>query len=331
MRRFELILCLSSLFASAACGADSPSHHAPDAAPSNVPRTLAGTFAVTSEIDVPMPPAASQALAPFTAAVDGADDPSRYLLDRMVDTLPAGPVRTLAQDAVPLIAPYINAQLSQVSPRLVGGLHALAVGLEQIARHVGTIETWQVAPSGQGTRIVTGARFAVGAEPVAVRFSDHGLDDRIATMQLVLDAEGHVAIGEHGLPLAYGTLLRLGLDLAVVPSVDPPAHDLATALADLIDCDRLGELVATEVGIGTTAIYRAACVAATVAIADDVYTHLAAIDGGAPLVLEMSGSALGYDADRDGSLDELRAGTWSGKLQDVGPIGGASFSGTRAN
>jgi hypothetical protein len=325
---------IASTFLLAACGHDavpaSPPFYSPDGPPSNVPRDVAGTFAVESELDLPLPPQASAALVPITSAVDGVDDPSHYLLDRMVDQLPEGTLRTVARDAVPFLAPYLNARLTDIAPHLVGGLHAIADGLDRITRHAGLLETWEIDASGRATRIVTGARFATAATPVDVQFADHGFDDRVATMHVTIDAEGRLAIGDHQLPLGYAALIRLGLDHAVLPGVDPQATDLAKALTDLVDCTQLGTLVANELGIGTPAIYSSACVAATIAIANDVYTRIAAIDASMPLALELEGSATGIDADHDGSVDEVRGGSWSGTLVSVGPIGAATFSGARS-
>jgi len=330
MSRFDLIpFLVTSLVACAACGESPARSHPADGPASTIPRSAAGTFAVQSELDVPLPPEASAALAPITSAIDDVDDPSRYLLDRMVDELPDGTLKTVARDAVPLVAPYINEQLSQVSPRLVPGLHALTQGLDRITRHLGTVETWQIAASGDATRTVTGMRFAIGATPVEVRFADHGLSDRVATAHVAIDATGRLAIGEHQLQLGYASVVRLGLDHAVIPSVDPGATDLATALADLIDCSRLADLVANELGLATPGVFRAACVAATIAIAEDVYTRLAAIDGASPLVLQLAGSAQGFDADRDGSMDDMHGGAWSGMLVSVGPLGNATFTGAK--
>jgi hypothetical protein len=131
------------------------------------------------------------------------------------------------------------------------------------------------------------------------------------------------------MPLGYGALMRVGFDRAVIPSVDPGASDLATTLGDLLDCQRLGELISDELGIGTVALYRSACTTATIAIANDVYARLASIDAGAPLVLELAGTAQGSDDDHDGGVDELHAGTWTGTLDAVGPIGAATFAGSR--
>jgi hypothetical protein len=84
--------------------------------------------------------------------------------------------------------------------------------------------------------------------------------------------------------------------------------------------------------VGSTSLYRAACRAGMTAIASEIDDRIAAIDDAA-FRLDVSGAAQGVDVDGDGSLDELRAGRWTGTLS-VGdarqPLGGAQFTGIKA-
>src|SRR5579863_5523915 len=136
----------------AACG-DNIHPLVPDA-PSEVPRDPGGSFAVRSELDLPLPAAASAAFQPLIDATNDPDDPSRYLLDRLVDELPVGTAQTIAREAVPLLAAYMNEHIDELAPRLRSGLDAIAQGLPAVARHVGTTESWIVDPAGGATRIV---------------------------------------------------------------------------------------------------------------------------------------------------------------------------------
>lgn len=328
-----LSISLAWLALLASCGPSAPaSAPAPDATPpSTIPASPAGVFAIASSLDVHVPAMAAPVIATLTAATDGPDDPTRYLVDRMIATLPDGPVKTLATQAAPYVAAYLNQRLTEFAPRLPAGIHGIADGLSRIAGHLGTTETLQIDGSGAAIRTITGARFDVGAVPITVRFADAGLADIVAGTHVVLDAAGHVTIGDHAYGLPYGALLRLGLDRAVVAGVAPTARDLASALAALVDCDRLGALIADRVGLGSPALYSAACQAGMTLIASELDAHLAAIDD-APLALELTGSADGVDLDGDGTMDELRAGTWSGALSSAGarePIAAASFTGAK--
>jgi hypothetical protein len=315
------------MLAIAGCG-DPPV--TPDASPpSTIPTSAAGAFELASRFDIQVPAAAAPAIATLTAATDGPDDPTRFLVDRMIATLPDGPVKILASQAAPYIAAYLHQRLVEIAPRLVEGLHAIGDGLSRIAGQLGTTETLQIAPGGDAVRTITGVRFEVGASAITVRFAEAGVADIALAVQVALDATGQLAISRHAHRLPYGALLRLGLDRAIVPSVEPAARDLAGALDLLVDCDRLAVLVADHVGIGSPALYRTACRAGMTAVAGEIDDCLAAIDR-AELGLDLTGAATGVDLDGDGTMDELRDGTWSGAVTSAAsrePIGAGRFTG----
>ena len=325
-----VLFVLASLASLAGCGSAQP---APDAAPAPaVPLSPAGRFTVTSTFDLPVPAAAAPVLATLAAATDGPDDPSRYLVDRMIATLPDGTVKTIASGAAPYVAAYLNARLADLAPRLAPGLAAISGGLARIASHVGTLETLEVDGSGAAVRTLTGARFDVGAAPVLVRLADAGLMDIGVATRVTLDDAGRVTIGAHAHALPYGAWLRLGLDRAVIAGVVPGARDLAAALAALVDCASVGALAADRIGLGSPALYRAACQAAMTTIASELDARIAALDD-PPVAFELTGTADGIDLDGDGTLDELRAGHWTGALWTAAsraPLDAASFTGARA-
>jgi hypothetical protein len=329
--RLSLSLAVSIAWL-AACGAGAPPLTVPDAAPvSTVPASPSGVFAVTSTLDVAAPPTAAAIVAELAAATDGADDPARYLLDRMIAALPQGTVQTIARDAAPYLAAYLRERLDGFAPRLVPGLEAIAARLLRIAGHLATIETLQIDDRGGAVRTITGVRFDVGAAPVTANLADAGLPDLAMGLRVTLDGAGHLTLGEHAHRWPHGAILRLGLDRAVIASVVPAASDLTGALTALVDCPRLGALVADALGTGTAAPYRVACRAGMIAIASEIYAEIAAIDD-TVIDLEVSGAATGLDLDGDGTLDEIRTGSWSGTLSQASllvPIEAASFTGRK--
>jgi len=310
----------------AACGGTSPSLAA-DAAPSTIPISPVGVFAVTSTLDFHVPGAAAPALQALLAATDGPDDPSRFVVDQLIARLPDGSVKTIADAAAPIVAAYINARLADIAPHLRTGLDGLATGLARIATHLGTVETLRIDQGGTGIRTITGVRFEVGNAVTVVPLAAAGLTDLAAGVRVTLDATGRVAISEHEHALPYGAILRLGLDRAVAPSVAPTAGDLAGALGALLDCDQLGIVLANRIGLGSATLYGAACRAAMTALAAEVDAQLAAIDR-TPLGIEVAGTAMGYDGNGDRVMDELDAGRWTGSVysgSDREPIDAASF------
>lgn len=310
----------------AACGGHPPAP-VPDAAPSTVPASPAGTFAVTSAFDLHVPSAAEPALATLLAATDGPDDPARYVVDRLIAALPEGSVKKIATAAAPYVAAYLNARLTDVAPRLVAGLDGLAAGLSRIATHLGTVEVLQVDADGTGIRRITGVRFEVGGAVTVVPLADAGMADLAAGVRVTLDAAGHLGISEHEHALPFGAILRLGLDRAVAHGVEPTAGSLAGALDALLDCDRLGVVIADRVGFGSASVYAVACRAAMTAVASEVDSQLAAIDR-TPLGIEVAGAAIGFDGDGDGTMDEIHSGRWTGAVYtgpDREPIDAGSF------
>lgn len=315
----------------AACGGSPPP--VPDAAPpSTIPTNPAGVFALTSTFDVHLPAVAKPAIEVLTAATDGPDDPTRYLIDRMIATLPDGSAKTIAMTVAPYVAAYVNARLVEIAPRFVAGLDGIAAGVSRIATHFGTLEMLQVAGDGTGVRTITAVRYEVGGRVTVVHLADAGLADISAAVRVTLDASGRFTVSEHAHALPYGTIMRLGIDRAVVPSVEPTAHDLAEALGALLDCDRLGAVVADRVGLGSAAVYGGACRGAMTAIASEIDARIAAIDEAA-LGIEVAGNATAFDDNGDGTADELRAGRWTGAMysgSDREPIDAASFTGAAA-
>ncbi|CAN5834860.1 hypothetical protein BH11MYX3_BH11MYX3_42080 [soil metagenome] len=297
------------------CSSD-PEPITPDAPPppvTTVPRDPAGSFVVSTTLDLEPPRAAAVVIDALDRAASG---PSQFILERMIATLPAGATKTVAHVALPFVAAYLDVRLAEFAPRFVPGIHRLSTGFARIASHAELLEVWAIDARGDAIRTIAGVRFDVGPQP-ALAFADHGLPDASAATRVVLDATGQLAFSHHAIELRYGALVRAGLDLAVVPTADASSHDVTQALAALVDCTRLAELVADRIGIGSPLLYRGACVAAMSAVAAELDEHGVAIDA-APLVLDLTGAAVGIDLDHDGTMDAIRGGRWNGAATHTG-------------
>jgi hypothetical protein len=348
-----LVLLASTIVAASTACADEPPLALPDATPATS-IDPSGTYAVTSAFALSATPdAAAPAIAELTAMSDGPDDPSRYLIDLMIAALPEGTTKSYATAVAPYVAAYVNIRLSQIAPRFVDGSHALGAGLTRIAQRFGTIETFEIAADGprvEGddyvaeskwlTRTITGARFEVnaGRDIAEVHFASLGLPDIMSKSLVTLDGSslggavtdrpGTLSITKHTASLPYARMLRLGFDFAVIPDVVPGAHDLGVALAELVDCNRLGAAVAECVGLGSPTFYATACSAGLSAMAVKLYARLDAIEAdAAALPLELVGQARAVDTNSDGAMDAISAGTWSGNVATIPATG--SFEGTR--
>ena len=290
----------------------------PPAAPdAPAPLSLGGTFAVKSRFQLAaLPPMAAGALGKLAAMTDDADDPSRYLVDRLVDAMPDGQAKTVAHDLAPVVAAYLQLRLADIAPQFVPSTRAIAARFLALARDFTTVEHWTIAVDG-----------SVGISIPSVELAGvtlglpHDLD---TSAKLAMDPLGGIAIAPHPRVLDYGELLRLGLDHAAIPSVDPNATDLAQACRDLLDCSKVGAHVASCLGFGAPSTYAAACNVALTTAAADLYDQLPAT---APLSLSLSGAGHGLDSDGDRTIDAFE-GIWTGTA-DNGPLGAATFSGQR--
>ena len=97
------------------------------------------------------------------------------------------------------------------------------------------------------------------------------------------------------------------------------------------DLTTIGQVIAAAVGLGGASTYAAACTAGLGRGASYIYTKIAAIDGGA-LDLGLAGTAQAIDQDRNGSVDTLATGAWTGTVSYGGapaPLAGATFFGSR--
>lgn len=337
-RLSSISFLLVALLASA-CSDATPAP-APDGAVA-VPIDPTGRYAVTSSVSLASAPsAAADLLGELIAATDGPDDPSRYLIDLMIERLPLGTTKSYAAALAPYIAAYVNQRLAMVAPNFVDGARALSTGLARIATRFGTSETFDIASDGPRVegddyvaeshtvvRTITGVRFDLhaGRDVADVRFAPLGLPDITAHTVAMID-DDRLTIVRHATALPYTRMLRLGLDFAVIPDVVPAAHDLAQALASLVDCDQLGVEVADYVGLGSASFYATACTLGLTALASRIYERIDAIDA-ASVPLEVSGEAIAVDKTGDGPMDAIASGTWTGSFAGMSVT--SSFEGTR--
>ncbi|MBV8759652.1 MAG: hypothetical protein JO257_20350 [Deltaproteobacteria bacterium] len=311
-----------------------------------------GTFALRSEIHLaaPLPGPVTALLADVRAATDDPDDPSRFLVDHLIGQLPEGRTKTIASELAPFLAAYLDARLAETSPRLLPGMHAVSDGLARFSQQLEPVEelhvtaepppgrTEEVAGSESGHTEPTAIRAAAPAHAATITLTGlrigkldvplaaGGIPEPAVAVRVTYSA-GSLMIGDHRLSLPYSRLVRLALDRGIIPAVDPAASDLPTLLVDLVDCDHVGATIADGVGIGPAALYRDACVVALRAVAAEWYEHLDALDG-MTIDLAIHGDARALDLDRDGHIDAIANGIWTGALGDVS-VAGSTFEGKR--
>ncbi len=322
--RFTSIVVMTALVA---CGTSEPEDR-PDAMTEPAPLDPIGVFEIRSTYSLAAPPAiAAPMLAELAAATDGPDDPSRFMIDRLVARLPEGNVQIVAAAVAPYLAAYVQARIGAFAPRLAVGIRGLGDGLGQVARHFGTTEQLTIGADGRARRLITGLRFqprtnATDAIAIDVPLAPLGIAD-IATSSNFALAADRLTLGEHSAELPYGAILRAGLDRAIIPRIVPGTSSLNEALVALVDCDHLGMLVAEYVGAGTPATYARACGVALTHLAAEIYERI----GTAGARMVVAGAARVIDLDGDGPVDVIASGTWSGTVGDA-PLALSVFEGS---
>lgn len=299
-----------------------------------VPLTAEGRYTITSNFDVAtnMPGTAGTVVNTFIDATDSPDDPSRWILDQLIKQLPDGSVKNAVQGAVPLVSGYLNDRLLQVAPNFVVKFRDMGNKFGQAAHNFGTIETLDVPASGPSSTTINGVQFTVDQIELAFMFKDYNLPEvAVPNLDVQVDQTGKLTIGEHKVALSYGKVMRIALDEVVIPLVDPTATNLEDVLKHLINCQKVGIYVYEKVGIGAPSTFEGACTAGLKAGAAAIYGNIARVDSAA-LEFGIQGLAKGVDRNKDGRIDTIQTGAWSGTLNYSGtgaPLSRGNFIGSR--
>jgi hypothetical protein len=309
MLKALILACLVSACATA-------ESHPPDAGP--LPIDPAGTYAVRSSLHLALPlPGPADALAEKLRA---AEDPSHYLVDRMIAALPDGTSKSIAQSLAPFVSAYLDTRIDVIAPRFRPGIRQVSAQLGELTQQLETIETLSIGESYSAVRTVVG--LSVGKTDAML--STGGIPEPAIATKISFN-RGALGFDEHRLVLPYGRLVRLALDRGIIPGIDPGAYDLSTLLRDLVDCPHLGQAFADALGVGPAALYEQACVVAMTTAATDLYSD---VDETVTAELVSKGSARGVDLDGDGHMDGITSGIWTGELDKDG-LAGSRFEGKR--
>ncbi len=296
-----------------------------------------GNYRVHSTFDIAtnMPGNAGSILNGIIAATDDPDDPMSWVLDQMLAQMQPGTLKNILVAAKPTVAGYLNDELTTLAPNLVGTLTEVGHRMRDLTKELGINEKLYVGYIDQtyvGKVTVDGVRFKIDTNLVDVAFADADLDDVIVEGVFVgLVNESKLTIGEHTVTLPYGKLVRLGLDTAIIPAIDPNAHDLSDLLDDLVNCQAVGASLASSLGVGSASFWSGTCDVGLDAAANALYEQLAASTS--TLDLHLTGEARAVDSNDDYKVDKLSSGNWSGTMTydmtDAQLAQPASFSGTR--
>jgi hypothetical protein len=299
-----------------------------------VPFTAQGKYKLASTYDIStnMPGTAGAVVNAFIDATDSPDDPTHYILDKMIGALPDGTFKSVLKGSEGFVAGYLNDRLLDVAPDFVTNIVDFGNKFGQMAKKFGTIDTLEIAANGSAVHTVSGVHFIVDQEELDFLFKDYGLKDvAVSNIMTTLDATGKLTIDAHKVPLSYGALLRLGVDNVIIPMVDPSATTLGDVLHDWVDCAAVGQYVYDAIGLGSPSTFESACTSGLTAAGSEVYHLIDGIDASA-LEFDESGIAKAVDKNGNHDADELQTGKWSGNLVYSGapaPLATATFTGSK--
>ena len=311
-----------------------------DDAPSSM--DASGKYQVQSTFDIAAnaPGTVGEVSRAFIEATDGPADPTEWILDQIIAKMSSGTLKNLLVSVKPFVAGYLNDRLLQIAPDFLTTMVTLGNDFGEMARNFGLNETLELAPAAQaynGKVEAIGVHFKVDNVQQDILFADHQIAAVTAeNVGVGLDLTGKLDIGEHKLPLAYGKVLRIGLDEVLIPMIDPSATDLNTLFAHQVDCQAVGSAIndalTQQFGYGGGAsFWQSACVGGLQFGASAIYGKIASIDASA-LEFGLTGVAKGVDTNSDKKMDKIQTGTWSGTLSYGGtpaPLAAATFIGSR--
>jgi len=351
-KSLSFVLCLA---AAAGCASsagkepDGPEGPGPGPGPGSgsgtpTPKTVdaAGTYQLQSTFDIAsnMPGTVGTVVNQIIAATDDPSDPTKWVLDQMLSQMSSGTIKSILQTAEPFVASYLNDQLLQIAPNFVTTAIAAGNDFGDMAKQFGLNETLVVTHAGADYTAVhtaLGVHFDINGEPFDLAFADYQLQNVVANnVPVQLDATGKLSIGAHKLPLSYGAMLRIGLDAAIIPTLDPNASNLDQLLEDQIDCYMVGlnveYAVYNDIGVDFGSdVFEQACHTGLQVGADTIYQQIANIDQSA-LEFDVTGTAKAVDTDHDYKIDSIQTGKWAGTLSYSGtpaPLSTATCTGSR--
>ncbi len=315
-------LLFVSMIAAVGCGAstvdsgdDDPTNpNNPDTPP--VPLTPEGRFNVQSEFDLAtnVPGTPGTVINYFIAATDDPDDPTKFLVDELIKALPPGSVKNFAQNSAQFVTGYLNDRLLEVAPNLLNRIIDIGNAFGDVAKHFGTLETLEIDAAGNAVKTITGVHFEIDQVPMDFLLKDYGLADiKVDGVKVMLEQSGKLTIMDHKVGISYGAFLKLALDKAIIPMIDPSAQNVGDILKKAVNCQKVGQYVYDALSFGSPSTYQSACTAGLTAASAALYSKLSQMDGVA-LELGITGVARAVDKNRDGKMDEIQTGSWSGKL-----------------
>ena len=327
------------------CAADSPDNDDPNNPdnpnnPDGTPKQLdaSGKYQMRSSFDLATnaPGKVGEVTRLIIDATDSPEDPSLWVIEQIINQMPSGTFKNVLTSSKGFIAGFVNDRVLDLAPDFVSTMVQVGQDFGQIAKNFGLNETLEVSKAADGYTAVhtaLGAHFKIDNIESDHAFAAFSVPNIVVpNVGVTLDQTGNLGIADHKLGITYGSVLRVGLDGAIIPMIDPTAANLGQLLQHKVDCAKVGlavrDAIASVIGYGGSAgTYETACNAGLVAGANVIYSKIADIDSSA-LEFGLTGAAKALDKNGDKAVDSIQTGAWTGNLSYAGtpaPLAGATF------
>lgn len=349
LNKFAFAFTLAIGAVATGCAADSPESDDPNDPnnpdnPDNPSKQLdaSGSYQMRSNFDLATnaPGKVGDVTRAIIDMTDSPEDPSLWVIERIIDQMPSGTFKNVLNSSKGFIAGYVNDRVLDLAPDFVSTMVQVGQDFGQIAKNFGLNEKLDVVKSADGyaaTHTALGAHFKIDNIESDHAFADFGVANIVVeNVGLSLDATGKLGIADHKMNITFGSVLRVGLDGAIIPMIDPTASNLGQLLQHKVSCAQVGiavrDAIASVIGYGGSAsTYETACNQGLVAGANLIYSKIADIDSTA-LEFGLTGTAKALDKNGDKSIDSIQTGAWTGNLSYAGtpaPLANATFYGER--
>jgi hypothetical protein len=279
-----------------------------------------GLYRVNSTFDIVtnMPGTSGDILNGLISATTGPNAPMSWLVDQMLAQMADGALKDALKAVKPFVIGYLNDRVTSLAPELVGTLLELGQRMEDLTKNFGVNEILDVNSVDQtfiARSTADGVRFDIDGTVKDYQFVDYDIDNVVVNDILITldNGQSRMHIGQHDLPLPWGKIVRLGLDAAVIPAIDPTATSLTDLLDNVVNCNAVGASVQSAIGVGGSAFWASACLGGLGLAADMVYDQIS--DTNSKLGMNLVGASRYTDTNNDYKIDELKFGNWTGSMK----------------
>jgi hypothetical protein len=241
-----------------------------------------------------------------------------WLVDQMLAQMADGALKDALKAVKPFVIGYLNDRVTSLAPELVGTLLELGQRMEDLTKNFGVNEILDVNSVDQtfiARSTADGVRFDIDGTVKDYQFVDYDIDNVVVNDILITldNGQSRMHIGQHDLPLPWGKIVRLGLDAAVIPAIDPTATSLTDLLDNVVNCNAVGASVQSAIGVGGSAFWASACLGGLGLAADMVYDQIS--DTNSKLGMNLVGASRYTDTNNDYKIDELKFGNCTGSMK----------------